>query len=177
MDSQNDDHHHQNDKMKKRLTKQVSSCETPRDAAWERRRKQMLRQDRRRSNCDGDQVEAELLTDEDLSELRGCIELGFGFVEEEGSHALCETLPALDLYFAVNRQLSLSPASTPTGRASTSSSSSSSLGRSSPPTTPKAADSSEPTWKICTPGEDPQQVKTKLRHWAQAVACSVMQSL
>lgn len=26
-------------------------------------------------------------------------------------------------------------------------------------------------------GEDPKQVKAKLRHWAQAVACSVMQSL
>lgn len=25
-------------------------------------------------------------------------------------------------------------------------------------------------------GDDPQQVKTKLRHWAQAVACSVLQS-
>jgi len=25
-------------------------------------------------------------------------------------------------------------------------------------------------------GDDPEHVKTKLRHWAQAVACSVMQS-
>lgn len=52
------------------------------------------------------------LTDEDLYELKGCIELGFGFNEEEAQN-LCNTLPALDLYFAVNRQLSplLSPQS------------------------------------------------------------------
>lgn len=25
-------------------------------------------------------------------------------------------------------------------------------------------------------GDDPQQMKQRLRHWAQAVACSVMQS-
>lgn len=25
-------------------------------------------------------------------------------------------------------------------------------------------------------GDDPEHVKTKLRHWAQAVACSLMQS-
>lgn len=25
-------------------------------------------------------------------------------------------------------------------------------------------------------GDSPQQVKTRLRHWAQAVACSVIQS-
>lgn len=28
---------------------------------------------------------------------------------------------------------------------------------------------------VCA-GDDPADVKTKLRHWAQAVACSVMQS-
>ena len=30
--------------------------------------------------------------------------------------------------------------------------------------------------EILIVGDDPQQVKTKLRHWAQAVACSVIQS-
>jgi len=29
---------------------------------------------------------------------------------------------------------------------------------------------------LCNAGDDPELVKTKLRHWAQAVACSVMQS-
>ncbi|XP_027364557.1 uncharacterized protein LOC113871657 [Abrus precatorius] len=143
-------------KNRKRLSKQLSMCEKPRDIAWEKRRKQ----ERRRSAnvCDD-------LTDEDLNELKGCIELGFGFNEEDGQR-LCNTLPALDLYFAVNRRLSPSPVSTPQSR-------SSSLGGCSSFGSPRSESDS---WKICSPGDDPQQVKTKLRHWAQAVACSVMQS-
>ncbi|KAL5768224.1 hypothetical protein ACOSP7_014779 [Xanthoceras sorbifolium] len=150
-------------KNKKRLSKQLSMCETPRDIAWERRRRQILMQERKRNR-----IQDLDLTDEDLHELKGCIELGFGFNEEKGQQ-LCNTLPALDLYFAVNRQVS-SPVSTPhSGRASTSS-----LGtRSSSFGSPR---SDSDAWKICSPGDNPQQVKTKLRHWAQAVACSVMQS-
>ncbi|XP_059645758.1 uncharacterized protein LOC132287343 [Cornus florida] len=150
----------------KRLSKQLSMCETPRDIAWERRRRQILRQERRKNGInDGDD-----LTDEDLSELKGCIELGFGFNEEDGQR-LCNTLPALDLYFAVHR-LSTSPVSTPN---SSGSSSSMSLGggRSSPFGSPL---SESDALKICNPGDNPQQVKTKLRHWAQAVACSLRQS-
>ncbi|KAL3728072.1 hypothetical protein ACJRO7_032770 [Eucalyptus globulus] len=146
-------------KNRKRLTKQLSMCETPRDIAWEKRRRQILR----KSGL-GD------ITDEDLNELKGSIELGFGFKEEDGQK-LCNTLPALDLYFAVNRQLSLSPVSTPQSQGLSS------------PTSPGGRSSSfdSPTsdpdaWKICNPGDDPQHVKTKLRHWAQAVACSLMQS-
>ncbi|KAK7277817.1 hypothetical protein RJT34_22834 [Clitoria ternatea] len=148
-------------KNSKRLSKQLSMCEKPRDIAWERRRMQ----ERRRSTatvCDDN------ITDEDLNELRGCIELGFGFNEEDGQR-LCNTLPALDLYFAVNRGLSPSPVSTPQSRGS----SSSLGGRSSSFESPR---SDSDSWKICCPGDDPETVKTKLRHWAQAVACSVMQS-
>ncbi|XP_039021870.1 uncharacterized protein LOC120154115 [Hibiscus syriacus] len=145
------------------LSKQLSMLETSREIAWERRRRQILRQEKGKNGI----PEANGITDEDLNELKGCIELGFGFNEEAGQQ-LCNTLPALDLYFAVNRQLSPSPVSTPHSRRSSSISSlrSSSFG------SPK----SDQDWKICSPGEDPQQVKTKLRHWAQAVACSVMQS-
>lgn len=152
-------------KSRKRLSKQLSMCETPRDIAWERRRRQFLEQEQRKNRS----VESagDDLTDEDLNELKGCIELGFGFKEEEGQK-LCGTLPALDLYFAVNR--SLSPVSTPQSRPSTSSSS---VGQSPSFGSPRSESDS---WKICSPGDNPQQVKTKLRHWAQAVACSVMQS-
>ncbi|KAK5813701.1 uncharacterized protein LOC108474697 [Gossypium arboreum] len=147
-------------KNKMYLSKQLSMSETSRDIAWERRRRQILRQQRGKNG----------LTDEDLYELKGCIELGFGFNEEEGQK-LCNTLPALDLYFAVNRQLSPSPVSTPQSRRS---SSTSSLGGRS---TSFDSPVSEPAdWKIYSPGENPQQVKAKLRHWAQAVACSLMQS-
>ncbi|XP_010553341.1 PREDICTED: uncharacterized protein LOC104823462 [Tarenaya hassleriana] len=152
---------------KKRLSKQLSMCETRRDIAWERRRRQMmLVPERRRSGSGGDADHGDL-TDEDLRELKGSIELGFGFNEEEGQR-LTSTLPALDLYFAVNRQIS--PVSTPGSGGS----SSSTLGdRSSSFDSPRS--DSDPL-RILSPGDNPQQVKTRLRHWAQAVACSVMQS-
>ncbi len=140
--------------------------------AWERRRRQiLLSQERRRNGIEeadtsGPAIlpDQSTLTDEDLHELKGCIDLGFGFNEENG-HGLTNTLPALDLYFAVNRQFSPSPVSTPNG--------SSSSRRSSSVASPK---SDSDNWKICSPGDDPQHVKMKLRHWAQAVACSVKQS-
>lgn len=123
-------------KNKKRLSKQLSLCERTRDIAWERRR----RQERRRSSVLQDCV-CDDLTDEDLHELKGCIELGFGFNEEDGQR-LCNTLPALDLYFAVNRRLSPSPVSTPQSRGSSLGARSSSFG------SPRSDDS----WKICSPG-------------------------
>ncbi|RDX65089.1 hypothetical protein CR513_56282, partial [Mucuna pruriens] len=147
-------------KKRKRLSKQLSMFEAPRDVAWERRRQQERKSRSRRNsfhNCDD-------VTDDDLHELKGCIELGFGFNEEDGQ-TLCNTLPALDLYFAVNRQLSPSPVSTPHSRPSPSF---------PVPSAPPPPDSD--SWKICSPGDDPEHVKTKLRHWAQAVACSLMQS-
>lgn len=125
---------------RKRLSKQLSMCETPRDLLWERRRRQILKQERRKDN------DVEDLTDEDLSELKGCIELGFGFKEEEGQ-GLCNTLPALDLYFAVNRQLSTSPVLSP-NRVS-----SASLGASSSSTFVSPRSSDADSWKICSPGK------------------------
>ncbi|KAG9133337.1 hypothetical protein Leryth_021490 [Lithospermum erythrorhizon] len=86
---------------KKKLLKQLSMLETPRDVAWEKRRRRMFQKERNKS---------EDVTDEDMNELKGSIELGFGFKEEEGQK-LCNTLPALDLYFAVNRQFYSSPSS------------------------------------------------------------------
>ncbi|XP_073147742.1 uncharacterized protein [Henckelia pumila] len=153
-----------NSKSKRKLSKQMSMCEIPRDMAWERRRLQFLCQERRKNgitSCN------DHLTDEDLNELKGCIELGFGFNEEDGQK-LCNTIPALDLYFAVNRQFATSPISSPASTTTSTTIHSSSLG------SPRSDIDS--TWKICNPGDDPEQVKTKLRHWAQAVACSVMQS-
>ncbi|XP_042035563.1 uncharacterized protein LOC121781923 [Salvia splendens] len=147
---------------KRRLSKQLSMCELPRNIAWERRRRRRFVQQERRRTED--------LTDEDLHELKGCIELGFGFDEENGQR-LCMTLPALDLYFAVNRQFVTSPISSPGSNASAPSPGSEGLG-----TRSSSCGSDSDSWKICNPGDDPQHVKTKLRHWALAVACSVKQS-
>ncbi|KAF8702149.1 hypothetical protein HU200_033076 [Digitaria exilis] len=182
---------------KKRLTKQVSMKETTREVKWEKRRRQIQRQ--RSSMClneadhipgassachaDGEvssttERVAKRLTDEDLDELKGSMDLGFRFDEQKGGQDLCNTLPALDLYFAVNRQLS-----EPKMRWSTSSAPSLSATMSSPnlcgtpsPGSPCAHSNLMDSWKICSPGDNPQLVKTRLRHWAQVVACSVKHS-
>ncbi|KAL1211632.1 hypothetical protein V5N11_023635 [Cardamine amara subsp. amara] len=159
-------------KPKQRLSKQLSMRETPRDIAWERRRRQVIMIQEKNllhKGVSDNLSEHTKLTDEDLNELKGSIELGFGFNEEAGQK-LCNTLPALDLYFAVNRQLSPLP-SPSSSRSSTSSASAFS---NSIPCSPKKADSD--SLKILFSGDNPQQVKQRLRHWAQAVACSVMQS-
>ncbi|XP_002968414.2 uncharacterized protein LOC9631247 [Selaginella moellendorffii] len=87
------------------------------------------------------------LTDDDLEELRGCIDLGFRFDCEDPR--LCETLPALEICHALRHFQE--NGSEPSGS------------------------SSPVEWKIASPGDHPQVVKTRLRHWAQAVACTVRQ--
>ncbi|GAA0173839.1 hypothetical protein LIER_27366 [Lithospermum erythrorhizon] len=98
------------------------------------------------------------LTDDDLEELKGCLDLGFGFNYDEIPE-LCNTLPALELCYSmsqkyhdeqhkVNDSLSDDTAST-------------------------ALPSSIPNWKISSPGDDPEDVKARLKYWAQAVACTV----
>ncbi|KAJ0237743.1 1-phosphatidylinositol-4,5-bisphosphate phosphodiesterase epsilon-1 [Hirschfeldia incana] len=155
-------------KPKKRLSKQLSMLETKRDIAWERRRRQMLHHLQRKQIIEeGGDID---LTDEDLSELKGSIELGFGFNEEQGQR-LTTTLPALDLYFAVTRQVS--PVSTPGSSGGSSSSRLTSLGDHSSSFGSPLSDSDG--LKVMSPGDNPEQVKTRLRHWAQAVACSVIQ--
>ncbi|KAL3516279.1 hypothetical protein ACH5RR_023181 [Cinchona calisaya] len=146
----------------KKLSKQLSMCETPRDIAWERRRFQMLLQERKKNGINNDTDD---LTDEDLNELKGSIELGFGFNEEHGQR-LCNTLPALDLYFAVNRQFSTSPVlspNTPNSNGSLGinidSSSLSSLGGSSKSLGERSSSFGSPrsdsdSWKILGPGDE-----------------------
>ncbi|KAM0857223.1 hypothetical protein ACQ4PT_048605 [Festuca glaucescens] len=95
------------------------------------------------------------LTEEDLKELKGCLDLGFGFSYHEIPE-LCGTLPGLELCYSMTRrfldeqrapgQLDLEPA---------------------------AAAAPIPDWKISGPGDDPEEVKARLKYWAQTVACTV----
>ncbi|CAM8938204.1 unnamed protein product [Rhodiola kirilowii] len=161
--------------VKKKLSKQLSMCETRRDIAWERRRRQILKQEQKRQALND--LEELHLTDEDLHELKGCIELGFGFDEESGQR-LSNTIPAIDLYLSVHRRAVASHhASTLKTHVSASALPDLMMDERSPmtPKSPSSSSSSE-SWNICSPGDDPQLVKTKLRHWAQAVGCSVRQS-
>jgi hypothetical protein len=90
------------------------------------------------------------LTDEDMDELRGCIDLGFGFSNDEEDLELCNTLPALELCYAITRQYN-----DVTGRSSSSpistSGSSSSLDRCSSGSSLQSFPL-ESSWRISSPG-------------------------
>ncbi|KAL4379871.1 hypothetical protein GQ457_02G007830 [Hibiscus cannabinus] len=106
------------------------------------------------------------VTDEDLDELKACIELGFGFDSPQVlDQRLSDTLPALGLYQAVNKNYNDTISKHTPPSPSVASDSDSNI--SSPIGSPHA---------IFGPGDNPQMVKTKLRQWAQVVACSVRQS-
>ncbi|KAK8494677.1 hypothetical protein V6N13_053313 [Hibiscus sabdariffa] len=107
------------------------------------------------------------VTDEDLDELKGCIELGFGFEFDspELDQRLAHTFPALGLYCAVNKNYY------DTVSRSTSSPSAASDSNSIP-----SPVSSPQSHTMFGPDDPPQTVKTRLKQWAQVVACSVKQS-
>ncbi|XP_057787504.1 uncharacterized protein LOC131004764 [Salvia miltiorrhiza] len=132
------------------LCKQNSwSPDILRDEAWtNRRRSHRLRRGRS-------------VTDDDLDELRACFELGFNFDSPDLDPKLSSTFPALELYCAVNRQYSNSLSRSSSASFSDCDSASSTL---------------ESGGSFIDPGEDPEMVKTRLKHWAQVVACSVRQS-
>lgn len=143
------------------LQKQNSwSPDIERDEAWERRRRGM------RSGASALR-RVRSVTDEDLAELRGCIDLGFGFEPPAARCAACggagrdrllETLPALDLYYAVHSAEGLACSC---GGAAASEVSSDESPMGSP-------------MSILSPGDPPETVKMRLKQWAQVVAMSML---
>ncbi|XP_038902790.1 uncharacterized protein LOC120089408 [Benincasa hispida] len=138
------------------LYKQRSwSPDASREEAWQRR-KGRSKKERKRS-----------VTAEDLEELKACLELGFGFESPELDSRLSNTFPALELYHAVNKNYndSISKSANTTAFSSPDRDY---LNSPSPLGSPLAIFGSS--------GENPKAVKTKLRQWAQVVACSVKNS-
>ncbi|TMW98045.1 hypothetical protein EJD97_004559 [Solanum chilense] len=136
------------------LYKQKSwSPDTFRDEAWQRRKGTHGSCLKRRSKS---------VTDEDFDEIKACIELGFGFDSPEMDQRLSDTFPAYDLFYAVNKQYTDTLSKT-----SSVSSVISNCESTLPPVSPHT---------IVFPGDNPQAVKTRLRQWAQVVACVVRQS-
>ncbi|KAI3665711.1 hypothetical protein L6452_44341 [Arctium lappa] len=133
-----------------------------RDEEWLKRKDIHDHRRRRRRN--------KSVTDEDIDELKACIELGFGF--DESNDRLSSTLPALGLYYTVNKQyhdtISKSSSMSSSSSVSSYSSSISESDLFSPSESPHAA--------VFSRGDDPQTMKTRLRQWAQVVACSLRQS-
>ncbi|KAH7295270.1 hypothetical protein KP509_27G040700 [Ceratopteris richardii] len=179
--------------VNRRLGKQHSfPSDIDREEAWERKRElfgmnepgkqsnvNRIRMERSASDCGGRSWAAEKslgkartlsLTDEDLEELKGSIDLGFGFSCGEECD-LSGTLPALELYFAINRQYNESKNRSSPVSPLERSVLYGTLSEDSPKSPHNAS------WRISSPGDNPSQVKARLRHWAQAVACSVKQGL
>ncbi|EOA25580.1 hypothetical protein CARUB_v10018927mg [Capsella rubella] len=132
------------------LLKQHSwSPDLIREEAWSKRQDDSRHRHRRRGKS---------LTDEDLDELKASFELGFGFGSPKiADPRLSNTLPALELYFAVQKSYN----------DAVSNKSSSSLS--------SDGDTSRHN-SVYRTSDDPQTVKTKLKQWARVVACTVNQS-
>uniref|UniRef100_A0A5B6ZM92 Uncharacterized protein n=1 Tax=Davidia involucrata TaxID=16924 RepID=A0A5B6ZM92_DAVIN len=77
------------------------------------------------------------LTDEDLDELKGCLDLGFGFSYEEIPE-LCNTLPALELCYSMSQKFLDEQQKSP---------------ESSPSSASAASETPIANWKISSPGE------------------------
>ncbi|XP_016444812.1 uncharacterized protein LOC107770061 [Nicotiana tabacum] len=108
-------------------------------------------------NSDEDELgRTKSLTDDDLEELKGCLDLGFGFSYEEIPE-LCNTLPALELCYSMSQKYIDEHQKCPDSMSDTASSGSGHVAN----------------WKISSPGDDPEDVKARLKYWAQAVACTV----
>ncbi|KAH9302041.1 hypothetical protein KI387_013624 [Taxus chinensis] len=113
---------------------------------------------------------AKSLTDEDLDELKGCLDLGFGFNYEEIPE-LCNTLPALELAYSISQKFQDEQQRSPVHKSSVSAidgAMSDGYSNSSSCTQSPIAN-----WKISSPGDHPEQVKARLKFWAQAVACTI----
>lgn len=113
-----------------------------------------------------DATRAKSFTHVDLDELKGCLDLGFGFNYEEMPE-LSNTLPALELCYVMGQKFQdeinhhkSSPVSTLDNNADS-------------PRSDGSGQSPIGNWKISSPGDHPQQVKERLKVWAQAVACTV----
>lgn len=77
------------------------------------------------------------LTDDDLEELKGCVDLGFAFCYDEIPE-LCNTLPALELCYSMSQKFMDDHQKVP---------------ENSPPESADSPSSPIPNWKISSPGE------------------------
>jgi hypothetical protein len=129
------------------------SCSLP--VKLKKRKNQVLLQGYINSE-DDDLTRTKSLTDDDLDELKGCLDLGFGFSYDEIPE-LCNTLPALELCYSMSQKFIDDQQKSPEHSPAISESGSSPIAN----------------WKISSPGDHPEDVKARLKYWAQAVACTV----
>ncbi|KAK9062490.1 hypothetical protein SSX86_019677 [Deinandra increscens subsp. villosa] len=141
------------DKNKSGLFKKQDSW--PRNSIHRRRNHQVFLEGYVERSDEDELVRAKSLTDEDLDELKGCLDLGFGFSYDEIPE-LCNTLPALELCYSMSQRF---------------------LDEQQKSQEEEVDETVSPppiaNWKISSPGDHPEDVKARLKYWAQAVACTV----
>lgn len=173
------------------------SPDSLREETWQRRKDL-----HRRRRKDGGARMCRSVTEEDLEELRGCIDLGFGFEEEDeegdqrqqdevqggggggtpksncssgsANKKLWELLPALDLYYAVRRSSKNLPLPPPSPSASSLPAAATGTAAGLMSSSSSSSPGSSPL-SLYSPGDSPREVKARLKQWAQIVACSVRQ--
>ncbi|KAI3676653.1 hypothetical protein L1987_86265 [Smallanthus sonchifolius] len=147
------------------LSRQLSMLETERELAWEKKRHQMRMHERKRELTIESPNE---LSYEDLNELKKvALSLGLCLMKKKVQVAENDTVPRNQSSNGGERACRNGKASPATEPPS--------------PRVPvcglcRAFDKPMKTRTRTGTRENPQQVKTKLRHWAQLVACSVMHS-
>ncbi|OWM87928.1 uncharacterized protein LOC116196884 [Punica granatum] len=133
----------------------------PKKKTTKKKKKQVLLEGYVEATGDEDDlVRTKSLTDEDLDELKGCLDLGFGFSYDEIPE-LCSTLPALELCYSMSRKFNDESLKSPEAEVE------------APESLPEPAASPIASWRISSPGDHPEDVKARLKFWAQAVACTV----
>lgn len=110
-----------------------------------KRRNQVLLKGFVEAADEDDLMRTKSLTDEDLDELKGCLDLGFGFSYDEIPE-LCNTLPALELCYSMSQKYmddhQKSPENSPA-----------SASASAPADSCSSVSSPIANWKISSPGE------------------------
>ncbi|KAG7579241.1 hypothetical protein ISN45_Aa03g034020 [Arabidopsis thaliana x Arabidopsis arenosa] len=122
-----------------------------REEAWLRMKKKHPSDRLRRSKS--------CVTNDDIEELKGCFDLGFGFEPDspDFNPRLSKTIPALDLYSAIQRHYS------------------NHLSRTSSSASENDVSNSSTT-TIVNKDDDGKTMKKKLKQWAKVVACSARHS-
>ncbi|XP_044478637.1 uncharacterized protein LOC123205684 [Mangifera indica] len=133
----------------------LSSSKSLPPSRKKKKKNQVLLEGYVETDSEDDLKRTKSLTDEDLDELKGCCDLGFGFGYEEIPE-LCNTLPALELCYSMSQRFLDEHQKLPERTSMAES-----------VATPIA------NWKISSPGDHPEDVKARLKYWAQAVACTV----
>ncbi|PWA96753.1 hypothetical protein CTI12_AA036520 [Artemisia annua] len=145
------------------LSKQKTwSPDINRDLEWQKLRMKQRSRSKHHKLCRSKSVDhVRDVTDDDIKELKGCFDLGFGFDKlDDVDPRLKHAFPAFEMYAAIKRGYN----------------SGEMLSRSSSVSSDSCSSSSSVATSIVDPSDDPEMVKMKLKQWAQLVRYSILET-